>query len=81
MAQTDSQPHHGDYPTNVWSTGEVVPDSYALPLPSTLPAGTYHLSIGMYDSYSLSRLPAFDASGKVLTDDAIPLLEMVVGDK
>jgi hypothetical protein len=78
VAQSDSPPRNGDYPTNTWSAGEVVPDSYSLPLAPTLPAGPYKLWIGMYDPKTLNRLPAFDATGMALADQVIPLQEVII---
>jgi hypothetical protein len=76
VAQQDSPPRHGQYTTDMWTKGEVVPDTYSLALPSTLPPGVYHLKMGMYDSKTLDRRPAFDAAGVALADNMIPLQEI-----
>jgi hypothetical protein len=78
-AQLDSPPLHAEYPTNVWGAGEVIPDNYTLALTSTLPAGTYQLKMGMYDSTTHDRLPASNASGAALVDNVIPLQEITIG--
>jgi hypothetical protein len=78
VAQVDSPPLHAEYPTSVWGTGEVIPDNYTLALTSTLPAGTYQLKMGMYDSGTHDRLPASDAAGAALVDSVIPLQEITV---
>lgn len=78
VAQVDSPPLQGHYPTTVWGAGEVVPDYYTLPLSSTLPPGTYHLKIGMYDAKTYDRLSASDATGSALADNVIPLQDITV---
>lgn len=78
VAQVDSPPLHGDYPTSVWGADEVIPDYYTLPLTSTLPPGTYHLKIGMYDAKTHDRLSASDAAGAALVDNVIPLQDITV---
>jgi len=57
MAQQDNEPNGGQYPTSAWVPGEVIRDTYAIPLPPELPSGRYLLSIGMYAWPSLKRLP------------------------
>ena len=78
VAQVDSPPLQGHYPTTVWGAGEVVPDYYTLPLSSTLPPGTYHLKIGMYDAKTHDRLSASDATGSALADSVISLQDITV---
>lgn len=78
VAQVDSPPLHGTYPTSVWGTGEVIPDYYTLPLTSTLPSGIYHLKIGMYDARTHDRLSASDAAGAALADNVIPLQDITI---
>jgi len=77
----DGPPRQGNYPTDLWAAGEVVQDERRLRLDWTLPAGTYQLRVGLYRLQGGERLAAFDAAGKRLADDAIPLTEiMVEGD-
>ena len=57
LAQHDSYPQQGQYPTSWWSPGEVVVDSYQLPLPESLPAGAYTLRLGLYEAQTGRRLP------------------------
>ena len=78
VAQADAPPRGGNYPTNVWSAGEIIPDHYTLRLDSALPPGTYRLRLGMYDPNTVERLPAFDAAGAPLQDNAIPLPDLTV---
>lgn len=54
----DSQPFNGLYPTNLWSPGEIIADTFHLPLPETgLPPGAYRLIAGFYDFETGQRLP------------------------
>lgn len=74
-AQADGPPTGGDYPTSLWEFGEIIFDERPVPTQG-LPAGTYHLRLGMYLLGTGVRLPALDASGERLPDDVIPLTEV-----
>ncbi|HEX7587841.1 MAG TPA: glycosyltransferase family 39 protein, partial [Anaerolineae bacterium] len=50
VAQQDNQPVRGTYPTDTWQMGEIVIDAYELLIPTSLPAGSFTLAVGMYDS-------------------------------
>ena len=56
-AQRDGQPCQGMYPTSLWREGDVVPDSFAVTIPTDAPPGEYSLVIGWYSYPSLTRLP------------------------
>lgn len=62
LDQQDRQPLGGQYPTGIWSPGEVVTDTYRF----TLPAGEYRLAAGMYDLATMTNL-------RTQTGDKIPL--------
>ena len=51
VAQRDSEPGAGSAPTTSWPVGELVTDNHALRIPSSLPAGSYRLIVGLYDIY------------------------------
>ncbi len=73
VAQSDSQPLAGAYPTSRWQPAETIIDRITLPLPNDLPAGTYTLFMGLYQLDTLARLPvANDTSG----ENAIVLAEV-----
>lgn len=55
VAQADSPPRQGDYPTRFWETDEWIEDEYELVVPAQTPAGNYSLWIGMYHSATLVR--------------------------
>jgi hypothetical protein len=75
VAQHDSQPVGGNYPTSRWLPAETVIDSMTLPLPDNLPAGRYTLCTGLYRLDTLARLPVVnDTSG----ENAIRLEEVVL---
>jgi hypothetical protein len=65
VAQRDSQPLGGDYPTSQWRTGETVVDPYRIKLPADLLPGEYQIWGGLYQLETLERLPVVgDTSGK-----------------
>jgi hypothetical protein len=53
----------GRYPTQAWLPGDIVPDVHHVPLDPNVPAGTYHLQVGMYRWPSMERLPVWDEDG------------------
>ena len=57
LAQADGPPFAGGYPTQLWSAGEVLDDSYMLVVPEDLAPGRYPIQIGMYELDSGARLP------------------------
>lgn len=55
VAQQDSPPAGGVYPTGLWDSGEIIQDKLQLPL-AKLPPGHYELVVGMYDPATGNRL-------------------------
>ena len=55
-------------PTSEWREGEVVEDSYVIPVQAGAPQGTYRLTVGMYDPQTMQRLPVSGEEGQVLGD-------------
>ena len=72
LAQEDSQPRAGWYPTSVWRAGDLIPDVHTLRLPADLPPGVYPLWAGLYRPDDGTRLAAFGPDGR-LPDDLVPL--------
>ena len=70
IAQEDSIPCKGNYPTIWWLPGEVVSDTYLLTIPEVYEAGEALLAAGMYVPDSGERLPVSNSEGKVLGDKA-----------
>jgi hypothetical protein len=63
ISSWDSQPLGGLYPTNFWSPGEIIADTFLLPLPDAgLPPGAYRLITGFYDVSTGQRLPVAGGS-------------------
>ncbi|MBI2911207.1 MAG: glycosyltransferase family 39 protein [Chloroflexi bacterium] len=56
VAQHDSVPGLGDWPTTGWVPGEVVEDPHPLALPATLLPGRYRLLAGLYDEATGRRI-------------------------
>jgi 4-amino-4-deoxy-L-arabinose transferase-like glycosyltransferase len=77
----DSQPAGGSYPTTAWEPGEVVLDRHLLALPPEAVPGEYQLEAGLYLLATLERLPAEDATGTPLVDDAALLGSIRVEDR
>ncbi len=72
LAQDDSQPMRGFYPTAEWKKGEVVRDQHVLLIPPKAPAGQYSVEVGMYLAATGARLPLVDEAGHPI-GDSIPL--------
>jgi len=68
LAQGDSAPAGGIYPTWAWIPGEVVQDEHLVPLEMDVPPGNYHLAIGLYEVYTLRRLEVTNSEGVSLGD-------------
>ena len=57
VANADSMPQAGRYPTSFWDANEIVSDTHRIDLPANLPRGEYRIIIGWYDLQSGARLP------------------------
>ncbi len=68
----DSQPRLGDYPTSIWSPGEVIDDPHTVRIPGDMAAGTYHVIIGWYLLDSGERLAVDGADQFRLGTISIP---------
>ena len=58
LAGDDHQPYDGVYPTSAWGDGEMVRDSFTLPVPADAPPGLYAIEVGWYEATTGARLPA-----------------------
>jgi hypothetical protein len=70
VAQSDSQPVGGNFPTSFWQDGDVVVDRHTVQMPSDLRPGRYRLVGGMYDLSTMKRLAVEDLSGTPTGDVA-----------
>ena len=57
VAQNDSMPRGGTYPTHAWSSGETVVDVHRIPASQATVASVAHIEIGMYNASDGRRLP------------------------
>lgn len=61
-AQDDGTPALGAIPTLKWLPGMAIHDRHRLPLPADLLADSpFHVTVGVYDAFSLEPLPVTDA--------------------
>lgn len=76
----DGQPVGGTYATRAWQPGEVILDVHPLTIPADAPPGEYQLEVGLYLLSTMTRLPATDAAGNPLPNDAVSLGTIEVHD-
>ena len=80
VAQADTPPLDGQFPTTRWQAGVAFSERRTIPLPKGLRAGKYRVLIGMYDPITGARLTALDARGERAQDDAFKLSEVELGE-
>ena len=66
--QVDVWPHDGTYPTSTWPVGEVIADTYWVPLDADAPPGAYRIEVGAYLLRTMGRLPVLNADGRLVDD-------------
>jgi hypothetical protein len=76
-AQHDSEPRNGWFPTTVWQTGDMIPDTHTLRIPSELPPGEYRLWAGLYRASDGTRI-AVQEDGAPLPNALVPLGELQI---
>ncbi|MCP4537089.1 MAG: DUF2142 domain-containing protein [Chloroflexi bacterium] len=72
LAQHDSPPRYGRYPTSAWQTDDVIPDEHVLEIPALGIESRLHLAVGMYSPDTLERIPVIGPDGR-RPDDLIQL--------
>jgi hypothetical protein len=79
LAQGDSIPLSGDYPTRFWGKNEVFQDQYFIHIPNDLSTGNYPIYIGMYD-IDFSRLPitVAESADNVIINDTVHIGTIIV---
>jgi len=77
VAGFDGPPFAGDLPTRFWRPQYDLIDRHAMDLTS-LPPGDYHLWVGLYNPQTGERLPASDASGTPLPNNAVDLGQITI---
>ncbi|MGH2593290.1 MAG: glycosyltransferase family 39 protein [Anaerolineae bacterium] len=75
VAQMDTWPQGGAWPTANWVRGQVVEDRYPLTLPPDAALGDYRIAVGMYDSLDGSRLLSRDGDDRLILNTAIQVIE------
>jgi hypothetical protein len=48
VAQSNSRPQQGQFPTTLWTTGDWLRDTHTITLPATLAPATYTVRVGLY---------------------------------
>ena len=71
LAQDDSPPAGGYYPTSLWRVGDIVSDEHTLALPEPYDPGRHKLLVGFYQLETLHRLQVLDEVGKPVNDHVI----------
>ena len=77
VAQNDSPPRGGAYPTTAWEAGETIRDRHTVAL-AGVPPGTYQVVAGLYVRSTGERLPVRSASGLAVPNNAQPLFDLTV---
>jgi hypothetical protein len=76
----DGQPDGGHFPTTDWQPGQLILDVHRLAIPANAPPGEYQIQAGFYLLATLARLPATDANGNPLPENAALLGTIRVGE-
>lgn len=79
VAQKDSPPLGGKFPTTFWLAGDELVDEYVMPLPADIAPGSYEIEIGLYDPRSGVRLPVRLADGTATDHVILPAPLRVAG--
>ena len=65
VAQSDSEPRRGKFPTSTWQAGNLAFDVHKIPL-AQLPPGNYRVQVGLYLPRTGQRLPVGDQTSYTL---------------
>lgn len=71
VAQSDSQPQAGQFPTITWQTGDKSFDVHDIPL-TGVPPGQYHVDVGLYTVANGQRLPVNGSDSYSLGQIQVP---------
>jgi len=78
VAQSDSIPVYGTWPTDQWQAGQYILDEHIIPIGPDVPPGRYWLKIGMYTAENGERVTARDAAGRETPERSLPLVQVEV---
>lgn len=73
LAQSDTVPYGGRYPTDDWRPGQIILDTRSIAPMLSDTGSLAAFAIGLYDPISGTRLPAVTAGGQALPDNAFVL--------
>lgn len=65
VSQHDGQPLDGTYPTADWDGGDIIFERILVPVPPSLPTGTYRVEAGLYQLATGTRLRLADGATAV----------------
>jgi len=69
IGQRDMYPGQGNYPTSLWSPGDIVRDTYVVPISSVaMTPSEAQIEVGLYRMDTGERLQALDSTGARLGD-------------
>ena len=71
--QVDRLPFAGNHPSDRWLPGQVMADTFAIPVSPDAPPGGMLLATGFYDPDTAERLPVTDEGGNRVPGDQIYL--------
>ena len=78
VAQRDSEPRGGRYPTTRWIANEQVSDPYDLTIPVQAEPGVYWIRTGMYIPGNMQRLPVLDPGRAQVQENSILIRQVWV---
>jgi hypothetical protein len=67
LAQSDTYPAQGYYPTHLWREGDIVADDHLLAA-EMLPSSQDSLAVGLYQLQTMQRLQVIDGTGVAVAD-------------
>ena len=79
IAQLDTYPDYGSFPTMLWRTDRTFVDRLRLPLPENASIINGELLTGLYYYPTMERLSASDQRGERFPNDALPLAQFSAG--
>ncbi len=71
VAQDDSRPAAGTYPTQWWRPGDRIVDLHAIPMPVAYDHGLHQTVVGLYHSETRERVAVLAADGTWVSDHVI----------
>ncbi len=69
--QADNEPAANTRPTTTWRAGEVIVDSYTIPIAPDTPPGKYRIEVGLYHPVTGERRPVLESAGASPADHLI----------